>query len=85
MASETKIKDPKRVEAAKKGRENYIKKTKDDFNRIFKTYLVQMTLKIYIDQFQQDLIDPASTLIAIEKTIRIMKAKVKNTKLNSVY
>ena len=85
MASETKIKDPKRVEAAKKGRENYIKKTKDDFNRIFKTYLVQMTLKEYIDQFQQDLIDPASTLIAIEKTIRIMKAKVKNTKLNSVY
>ena len=85
MASETKIKDPKRVEAAKKGRENYIKKTKDDFNRIFKTYLVQMTLKEYIYQFQQDLIDPASTLIAIEKTIRIMKAKVKNTKLNSVY
>ena len=85
MASETKIKDPKHVEAAKKGRENYIKKTKDDFNRIFKTYLVQMTLKEYIDQFQQDLIDPASTLIAIEKTIRIMKAKVKNTKLNSVY
>ena len=85
MASETKIKDPKRVEAAKKGRENYIKKPKDDFNRIFKTYLVQMTLKEYIDQFQQDLIDPASTLIAIEKTIRIMKAKVKNTKLNSVY
>ena len=85
MAPETKIKDPKRVEAAKKGRENYIKKTKDDFNRIFKTYLVQMTLKEYIDQFQQDLIDPASTLIAIEKTIRIMKAKVKNTKLNSVY
>lgn len=84
MASETKIKDPRRVEAAKKGRENYIKKAKDDFNRIFKTYLVQMTLKEYIDQFQQDLIDLASTLIAIEKTIRIMKAKVKNTKLNSV-
>ena len=34
---------------------------------------VQMTLKGFKDYFQQGLNDPASTLIAIEETIRIMK------------
>ena len=32
-----------------------------------------MTLKEFIEYFQQDLNDPASTLIAIEETMRIMK------------
>ena len=34
---------------------------------------VQMTLKEFIEYFQQDLNDPASTLKAIEETMRIMK------------
>ena len=34
---------------------------------------VQMTLKEFIEYFQQDLNDPASTLMAIEETIHIMK------------
>ena len=34
---------------------------------------VQMTLIEFIDYFQQDLNDPASTLMALEETIRIMK------------
>ena len=34
---------------------------------------VQMTLKEFIEYFQQDLNDPASTLMAIEETMRIMK------------
>ena len=33
----------------------------------------QTTLKKFIEYFQQDLNDPASTLIAIEETMRIMK------------
>ena len=34
---------------------------------------MQMTLKECLDHFQQDLNDQASTLIAIEETMRIMK------------
>ena len=34
---------------------------------------VQMTLIEFIDYFQQDLNDPASTLMALEETIRVMK------------
>ena len=41
----------------------------------------QMTLKEFIGHFQQDLNDPASTLIAIEETLRIMK-EVHNTEIN---
>ena len=41
----------------------------------------QMTLKEFIDYFQQDLNDPASALIAIEETMRIMKEK-HNTEIN---
>ena len=40
-----------------------------------------MTLKEFIDYFQQDLNDPASALIAIEETMRIMKEKY-NTEIN---
>ena len=41
----------------------------------------QMTLKEFIDYFQQDLNDPASTVMAIEETIRIMKEE-QNTEMN---
>lgn len=37
--------------------------------------MVQMTLKGIIDHFQQDSNDPASALIEIEETIRIMSKK----------
>ena len=40
-----------------------------------------MTLKEFIVYFQQDLNDPASTLIAIEKTMRIMEQE-HNTETN---
>ena len=40
-----------------------------------------MTLKEFIDYFQQDLNDPASTLIAIEETMYIMKEE-DNTEIN---
>ena len=36
-----------------------------------------MTLKEFVDYFQQDMNDPASTLIAIEETMRIMKEEHK--------
>ena len=42
---------------------------------------VQVTLKEFIDYFQKDLNDPASTLIAMEETIRIMKEE-NNTEIN---
>ena len=35
----------------------------------------QMTLKEFIDYFQQDLNDPASTLMTVEETTHIMKEK----------
>ena len=40
-----------------------------------------MTLKEFIDYFQQDPNDPASTLIAIEETMHIMKEE-HNTVIN---
>ena len=40
-----------------------------------------MTLKEFVDYFQQDLSDPASILIAIEETMRIMKED-HNTEIN---
>ena len=42
---------------------------------------VQMTLKEFIEYFQQDLNDPASTLMATEETIHIMKGE-HNTEIN---
>ena len=41
----------------------------------------QMTLKEFIEYFQQDLNDPTSTLIAIEETMCIMKEE-HNTEIN---
>ena len=56
-----------------------MKKLKDRFLKDNK--LVQMTLKEFMDYFQQDLNDPASILTAIEETIRIMKEEP-NTEIN---
>ena len=76
---ETKTKDQKRVEAACRGQENYMKILKE---RPLKDYQeVQMILKEFIDYFEKDLNDPASTLIAMEETIRIMKED-HNTEIN---
>ena len=66
VTSDVKIKDPKCVEAARKGWENYKKKLKDKFLK--DNQMVQMTLKEFIYYFQQDLTDPASILTAIEET-----------------
>ena len=41
----------------------------------------QMTLKEFIEYFQQDLNDPTSTLIAIEEAMCIMKEE-HNTEIN---
>ena len=41
----------------------------------------QMTLKEFIEYFQQDLNDPSSTLMAIEETMHIMKEE-HNTEIN---
>ena len=43
--------------------------------------MVQMTLKEFIDFFQQDLNDPASTLIEIEEAMGIIKEE-HNTEIN---
>ena len=40
-----------------------------------------MTLKEFIDNFRQNLNDPASTLMTIEETMRIMKEE-HNAKIN---
>ena len=78
-APETKTKDQKRVEAACRGQENYIKKLKE---KLLKNNVeVQMTLKEFIEYFQQNLNDPASTLMAIEETMSIMKEE-HNTEIN---
>ena len=78
-APETKIKDQKRVEAARIGQENYMKKLKEKFLK--DNQKAQMTLKEFIDYFQQGLNDPASILMAIEETMHIIKEE-HNTEIN---
>ena len=78
-APEIKVKDPERQRRGKKSHETYMKKLKE---RLLKdNQKTQMTLKEFIDYFQKDLNDPASTLIAIEETMRIMKEE-HNTEIN---
>ena len=78
-APETKVKDPKKQRRGKKSHKMYMKKLKE---RLLKdNQKTQMTLKEFIDYFQKDLNDPASTLIAIEETMRIMKEE-HNTEIN---
>ena len=73
-AHEAKVKVPERQRRGKKSHERYMKKLRKMFLK--DNQEVQMTLKELIDYFQQGLTDPASTLIATEETMRIMK---KNT------
>ena len=78
-APETKTEDQKRVEAARRGQENYIKKLKE---KLLKNNVeVQTTLKEFIEYFQQNLNDPASTLMTIEETTSIIKEE-HNTEIN---
>ena len=79
VTPEAKVIDPKRVEAARKARESYIKKLKKRFLK--DNQMMQIALKEFIDYFQEDLTDPASILTAIEERIRIMKEE-HNTEIN---
>ena len=82
VTSEAKIKDQKCIERARRGWVNYMKKLKEKFLK--DSQLVQMTLKEFIDYFQQDLNNSASVLIAIEETIRIMKEEHDNGIIMSI-
>ena len=57
-----------------------MKKLKDMFLK--DNHTVQMTLKEFINHFQQDRSDSTSALIAIEETIHIMKEEQK-TEINT--
>ena len=78
-SSEAKVKDPERQRRGKKSHKTYMKKLRERFLK--DNQEVQMTLKEFIDYFQQDLNDPASTLMAMEETIRIMKED-RNNEIN---
>ena len=62
-APKTKTKDQKRFEAACRGRENYMKKLREKLLK--DNQEAQMTLKEFVEYFQQDLNNPASIPIAI--------------------
>ena len=70
-APEAKVKEPERQGKGKKSHETHMKKLKERFLK--NNQEAQTTLKEFIDYFQQDLNDPASTLMAIEETMCIMK------------
>ena len=78
-APETKVKDPERQRRGKKSQETYMKKIKEKL--LEDNQEAQMSFKKIIEYFQEDLNNPASTLIAIEETIRSMK-KEHNTEKN---
>ena len=69
-APEAKVKDSERQRRGKKSHETYMKKLKKRFLK--DNQEAQMTLKEFIEYFQLDLNDPASTLTAMEETIRII-------------
>ena len=79
-APQTRTKDQKRVEAVHRGRASYMKKLKEKLLK--DNQEAQITLKEFIDYFQQGLNGAASTLMAIEETMRIMKEK-HNTEINT--
>ena len=78
-ATETKTNDQKRFEAARRDQENFMKKLKEKLLK--NNQEAQMTLRGFMEYFQQDLTDPASILIAIEETMCIMKED-HNTEIN---
>ena len=63
--SETKVRDPERQRRVKKSHETYMKKLKEKLLK--DNQEAQMTFKEFREYFQEDLNDPASTLIAKEK------------------
>lgn len=73
VAPEAKIKDLKGGETAHKGRENYMNKFIEKFSR--NNEMVKMTFKGFIDNFHEDLNDPA------EATVHIMR-KEYNIEIN---
>ena len=78
-ASEAKVKDLERKGLGKKSHETYMKKLRERFLK--DNQEAQMTLKEFIDYFEKDLNDPATKLIAIEETKRIMEEE-HNTEIN---
>ena len=64
-APETKVRDPERQRRVKKSHETYMKKLKEKLLK--DNQEAQMTFKEFREYFQEDLNDPASTLIAKEK------------------
>ena len=76
---EAKVKDPERKRRGEKSHKTYMKKLKEKLLK--DNQKRQMTLKESIVYFQQELNYPASTLIAIEETMRIMKEE-HNTEIN---
>ena len=78
-APEAKVKDPEMQRRGKESQEICMKKLRERFLK--DNQGARMTLKEFIDYFQQDLNDLASTLMAIEETMRIMKEE-HNTEIN---
>ena len=70
FTTESRTQDQKRVEGALGGRESYMKKQKE---KLLKDNQMMMTLNNFMDYFQHDLNDPASTLMAIEEAMHNMK------------
>ena len=75
---EAKVKDPDRQRRGIKSHETYMKRLRERFSKDNEE--AWMTLKESIDYFQ-DLNDSASTLMAMEETVRIMKEE-HNTEIN---
>ena len=75
----TNTRDPERPRRGKKSHETYMKKLKEKLLK--NNQEAQMTLKEFMEYFQLELNDPASTLTAIEETMRIMKED-NNTEIN---
>lgn len=63
VAPEAKIKDLKGGETAHKGQENYMNKFIEIFSR--DNQMVKMNLKGFIDNFHEDLNDPAQATVHI--------------------
>ena len=78
-APETKVRDPERQRRVKKSHETYMKKLKEKLLK--DNQEAQMTLKEFLEYFQQDPNDPSSILMTIEETMCIMKEE-HNTEIN---
>ena len=79
VAPEAKVEDPEMQRRSKKSHETFMKKLREKL--LEDNQKTQMTLKEFIDCSHQDLNDPASTLIAMEEGMYIMKEE-RNTEIN---